>query len=63
MSRPKMIQGSICALKKRAIFATNFTEVFVPKKKIARVEIQHKFDHKRHNFSINNLVLAAELIR
>ena len=28
-----MIQGSICPLKKRAIFATNFTEVFVPKKK------------------------------
>ena len=63
MSRPKMIQESICLLKKRAIFATNFTEVIVPKKKIARVEIQHKFDYKRHNFSINNLVLAAELIR
>ena len=28
-----MIQGSICPLKNRAIFATNFTEIFVPKKK------------------------------
>ena len=28
-----MIQGSICPLKKRAIFAINFTEVFVPQKK------------------------------
>ena len=29
MSRPKMIKGSICPLKRRAIFATNFTEVFL----------------------------------
>ena len=27
-----MIKGSICPLKRRVIFATNFTEVFVPKK-------------------------------
>ena len=61
MSRPKMIKGSICPLKRRAIFATNFTEVFVPPKNNARVEIRCKFDYKRHNFSINTLLLAAEL--
>ena len=29
MSCPKMIKGSICPPKRRAIFATNFTEVFL----------------------------------
>ena len=29
MSRPKTIKGSICPLKRQAIFATNFTEVFL----------------------------------
>ena len=51
MSRPKMIKGSICPLKRRAIFATNFTEVFMPKKIMQ--EFRCKFDYKRHNFAIN----------
>ena len=60
MSRQKMIKGSICPLKRWAIFTRNFTEVFVSKK-IMQVEIWCKFDYKRHNFSINTLLLAAEL--
>ena len=59
LSRPKMIKGSICPLKRRAIFATNFTEAFVPKKIMQ--EFRCKFDYKRHNLAINTLLLAAEL--
>ena len=35
-----MINGSICPLKRRVIFATNFTGVIVPKKKMQEL----KFD-------------------
>ena len=55
-----MIKGSICPLKRWAIFATNFTEVFVPKKIMQEL----KFDV---NSTINGtifqytLLLAAEL--
>ena len=61
MSHPKMIKGSICPLKRQAIFATNFTKVFVPKK-MQELKFNVKFDYKRHNFSINTLLLVAELI-
>ena len=54
-----MIKGSICPLRWQAIFATNFTEAFVPKKILQ--EFRCKFDYKQHNLAINTLLLAAEL--
>ena len=64
-----MIKGSICPLKRRVIFATNFTEVFVPKKN-ARVEIGavHKRiiqftekDKKKHATLQCNFLIAISL--